>query len=50
MGEMGARAKTIKMIFFNNVEGKGEGKGKGKGKGDNIKGKGKAKNINDSTL
>ena len=30
MGEMGARAKTIKMIFFNNVEGKGKGKGKGK--------------------
>ena len=28
MGEMGARAKTIKMIFFNNVEGKGKGKGK----------------------
>ena len=42
MGEMGARAKTIKMIFFNNVE------GKGKGKGENIKGKGKGKNINDS--
>ena len=35
MGEMGARAKTIKMIFFNNVEGKGKAKGK------NIKGKGK---------
>ena len=35
MGEMGARAKTIKMIFFNNVEGKGKGK--------NIKGKGKGK-------
>ena len=34
---MGARAKTIKMIFFNNVEGKGKGKGK------NIKGKGKGK-------
>ena len=34
MGEMGARAKTIKMIFFNNVEGKGKGKNnKGKGKG-----------------
>ena len=33
MGEMGARAKTIKMIFFNNVEGKGKNiKGKGKGK------------------
>ena len=47
MGEMGARAKTIKMIFFNNVE--GEGKGKGKGKGENIKGKGKGKNINDSS-
>ena len=31
------RAKTIKMIFFNNVEGKGKGKGK------NIKGKGKGK-------
>ena len=43
MGEMGARAKTIKMIFFNNVEGKGKGKGK------NIKGKGKGKNINDSS-
>ena len=43
MGEMGARAKTIKMIFFNNVE------GKGKGKGENIKGKGKGKNINDSS-
>ena len=43
MGEMGARAKTIKMIFFNNV------KGKGKGKGENIKGKGKGKNINDSS-
>ena len=42
MGEMGARAKTIKMIFFNNVEGKGKGKGK------NIKGKGKGKNINDT--
>ena len=43
MGEMGARAKTIKMIFFNNVE--------GKGKGENIKGKGKVKgkNINDSS-
>ena len=43
MGEMGARAKTIKMIFFNNVE--------GKGKGENIKGKGKGKgkNINDSS-
>ena len=41
MGEMGARAKTIKMIFFNNVEGKGKGKGK------NIKGKGK--NINDTS-
>ena len=40
MGEMGARAKTIKMIFFNNVEGKGKGKNiKGKGKGKNIKGK-----------
>ena len=37
MGEIGARAKTIKMIFFNNVEGKGKGKGK------NIKGKGKGK-------
>ena len=45
MGEMGARAKTIKIIFFNNVE----GKGKGKGKGENIKGKGKGKNINDSS-
>ena len=45
MGDMGARAKTIKMIFFNNVEGKGKGKGK------NIKGKGKGKdkNINDSS-
>jgi len=43
MGEMGARAKTIKMIFFNNVEGKGKGKGK------NIKGKGKGKNINDTS-
>ena len=37
MGERGARAKTIKMIFFNNVEGKGK----------NIKGKGK--NINDTS-
>ena len=45
MGEMGARAKTIKMIFFNNVEGKGKDKGKGKGK--NIKGKGKY--INDTS-
>ena len=45
MGEMGPRAKTIKIIFFNNVE----GKGKGKGKGENIKGKGKGKNINDSS-
>ena len=43
MGAMGARAKTIKMIFFNNVEGKGKGKGK------NIKGKGKGKNMNDSS-
>ena len=43
MGEMGARAKTIKMIFFNNVEGKGKGKGK------NIKCKGKGKNINDTS-
>ena len=43
MGEMGARAKTIKMIFFNNVQ------GKGKGKGENSKGKGKGKNINDSS-
>ena len=43
MGEMGARAKTIKMTFFNNVEGKGKGKGK------NIKGKGKGKNINDTS-
>ena len=43
MGEMGARAKTMKMIFFNNVEGKGKGKGK------NIKGKGKGKNINDTS-
>ena len=43
MGEMGARAKTIKMIFFNNVEGKGKGKNiKGKGKG-------KGKNINDTS-
>ena len=41
MGEMGARAKTIKMIFLNNV--------KGKGKGKNIKGKGKGKNINDTS-
>ena len=43
MGEMGARAKTIKMIFFNNVEGKGKGK--------NIKGKGKGKGkyINDTS-
>ena len=41
MGEMGARAKTIKMIFFNNVEGKGKDK--------NIKGKGKGKNINDTS-
>ena len=41
MGEMGARAKAIKMIFFTNVEGKGKGK--------NIKGKGKGKNINDSS-
>ena len=52
MGEMGARAKTIKMIFFNNVEGKGKGKGKnikGKGKGKNIKGKGKGKYINDTS-
>ena len=32
---------TIKMIFFNNVEGKGKGK--------NIKGKGEGKNINDTT-
>ena len=40
MGEMGARAKTIKIIFLKNVEGKGKGKGKGK----NIKGKGKGKN------
>ena len=40
---MGARAKTIKIIFFNNVEGKGKGKNiKGKGKG-------KGKNINDSS-
>ena len=37
MEEMGARAKTIKMIFFNNVEGKGK----------NIKGKGKY--INDTS-
>ena len=37
MGEMGARAKTIKMIFLNNVEGKGK----------NIKGKGKY--INDTS-
>ena len=45
MGEMGARAKTIKMIFFNNVEGKGKGENiKGKGKG-----KGKGKNINDTS-
>ena len=44
MGEMGARAKTIKMIFFNNVEGKGKGKGK------NIKGKGKGKYINDTSF
>ena len=43
MGEMGARAKTIKMIFLNNIEGKGKGKGK------NIKGKGKGKNINDTS-
>ena len=41
MGEMRARTKTIKMIFFNNVEGKGKGK--------NIKGKGKGKNINDTS-
>ena len=41
MGEMGARAKKIKMIFFNNVEGKGKDK--------NIKGKGKGKNINDTS-
>ena len=46
MGEMGARAKTIKMIFFNKVEGKGKNI-KGKGKGKNIKGKGK--NINDTS-
>ena len=43
MGEMRARTKTIKMIFFNNVEGKGKGKGK------SIKGKGKGKNINDTS-
>ena len=43
MGEIRARAKTIKMIFFNNVEGKGKGKGK------NIKGKGKGKYINDTS-
>ena len=43
MGEMGERAKTIKIIFFNNVQ--------GKGKGENIKGKGKGKgkNNNDSS-
>ena len=43
MGEMGARVKKIKMIFFNNVEGKGKSKGK------NIKGKGKGKNINETS-
>ena len=43
MGEMGARAKTIKMIFFKNVEGKGKDQGK------NYQGQGQGQKINETS-